>query len=596
MRQRSVWGSVWGAQQAIETLNALLLHFASLSHIYTYTLIQTVQHTRTMADAYGSTEHATHPLSPSSPGTQPPETASQVSQPQPQPQQKQTPRRLGPDLERQPLLSPDDPGVSPLNVQNVQVARFILNLFTVLSTVWFILLLLSDFVSIPGFNNRGRSFLEINFIMLAFFSTASTLLFFTVPSQLERLLGYATAGVIAFILVLLLSFQRTDMGLIGLMAGLWALVAVLSTSVSEYLVEQGKVQEEIRLTGRVETRRTLGEWFVVLFRNTLKSIMLLYVSLIALNVILHSFDMLRVKPWGEQIWVEDDQFTLHVACYGDVTNTTDDTATQPIVLLEGGHGSSEEFSEWVEELHHLNKVERYCIYDRPGYGFSDSSPSPISLSITADLLSEALRKMKVQGPFVLVGHDIGGLYSQVFAARNQAQVDSILFVDAWHEDLLLRNPNSHAKKDDPLPREVSSMNSRMGFKLWLEGLFSPLGFPLQGSWILKHHGSKDRIYGRDMKYQGKYLRARLQEQIGSSILSYNEAIASKAALTEIPISVISSDNMIKKSLNWGNWQRLLTKISSVTNEWKIADAGHEIWKTPKGREQLQNVLLRLLDK
>jgi pimeloyl-ACP methyl ester carboxylesterase len=454
------------------------------------------------------------------------------------------------------------------------------------------LLLLSDFVSIPGFNNRGRSFLEINFIMISFFSTASALLFFTVSSQFERLLCYITAAIIAFILLLLLSFQRADFGLVGFLTGLWAFLTVIFTSFSDYLVEKGKVHEEIRLTGRVETRRTLTEWLVIFVRNTLKGVLLLYVSLIALNVVLHSFDSIRVKPWGQQVWVEDDEFTLHVACYGDVNNIT----SEPIVLLEAGHGSSEEFSEWVEELHHLNKIESYCIYDRPGFGFSDSSPSPVSLSIISDLLSQALHTLEIHGPFLLVGHDIGGLYSTVFASRHLSQVESILYVDAWHEDLLLRNPSSNAKKDEPLPSEISSMSSRTGFKLWINGLFSPLGLPLQASWILKHRGSKDRIYGRDMKHQGKYLRARLQEQIGASILSYNEAIAAKQALIDVPISVVSSDSMIKRSSNWGNWQRLLTKISSNTNEWKIADAGHEVWKTPKGRKQLQDVLLRLLEK
>ncbi|ODV73009.1 uncharacterized protein CYBJADRAFT_162894 [Cyberlindnera jadinii NRRL Y-1542] len=366
-------------------------------------------------------------------------------------------RRVGADVENQPLLTPDDPGVSPLNVKNVKIAKFVLNGFTILSTLWLILLLLSDFVSIPGFNNRGRSFLEINFILISFFSTCSTLLFFTVPSELERVLGYVTSAFLALILVVLLVVERGEMGLIGFFTGLWALITVGSTS--------------------------------------------LY-----------------------------------------------------------------------------------------------SSPSPVSLSIISDLLAQALAKLKIHGPFVLVGHDIGGLYSQVFASRNIAQIDSILFVDAWHEDLLLRNPSSHAKKDEPLPKEISPMGPYSGFKLWVKGIFSPLGFSLQGSWIIKHRGSKDRIYGRNMRHQGKYLRARLQEQIGASILSYNEAVSAKQALVDIPISVVSSDNMIKRSLNWGNWQRLLTKISSTTYEWKIADGGHEMWKTPKGKEQLQDVLLRLLER
>ncbi|SGZ53122.1 CIC11C00000003858 [Sungouiella intermedia] len=53
--------------------------------------------------------------------------------------------------------------------------------------------------------------------------------------------------------------------------------------------------------------------------------------------------------------------------------------------------------------------------------------------------------------------------------------------------------------------------------------------------------------------------------------------------------------MIQNSLNWGKWQRELTKISSQTLEWVVAEnTGHWIWDSPKGRDQLQQVLLRLV--
>lgn len=527
---------------------------------------------------------AAEPLSPKSPAPTPKDVDEVVP----------TSTRYIGDPERQPLLSPDDPSVSPLNVHSVKIAKIILNVNAFLSTIWFILLLLSDFVSIPGFNNRGRSFIEINFIIISLFATLSSLLFFQVPSQLERKLGYFISGVLLLILSLLLLFQRTSTGLVGTIACSWAILTNIFTSISEYLVEKGKIHEEIRLTGRAETRRTLTEWFIVMTRNFFKSFLLTYTSLIFLSVSLSTFDALRVKPWGELVLVEDGAFGLHIACFGDVYNSTD--SSQPIVLLESGHGSSEEFSEWVEELHHLNEVERYCVYDRPGYGFSDSSPSPVSLSIVSELLTDSLRALNISGPFVLVSHDIGGLYSRVFASRNIEQIESMLFVDVWQEDLLLRNPNTNSRKDDPLPEEISKMTTKQGFKLWLSGFFSPLGLQLQKSWILNHGGSKQRVYGKFMKYQGKYIRARLQEQISASLLSYNEAINSRKSLVNIPISVVSSDYMIKQSLTWGNWQRELTKLSSFTKEWKIVNGGHEVWKNPKGKEQLQEVLLRLLEK
>lgn len=499
------------------------------------------------------------------------------------------------DEERQPLITPEDPAVSPLNVSKVHYGKVILNCTTFFSSIWFMLLLLSDFVSIPGMNNPGRSFLELNWLFIALFSSISRLLFFDVPSEIERMLSLVTSGIIGFDLLLLVLAHRRTTGAVGFLCCFWCLLSVLLTSLTEYLVEEGKINEEIRLTGRIDTRRTLKEWVVVLFRNCFKMVLLVYTVLISLNLLLFTIDTIRVKPWGELVKVEDNSFGLHLFCEGDVSMNS--TSSQPILLLESGHDSNEEFSSWVQELYHLNKIDRYCIYDRPGYGFSDSSPSPVSISITADLLLEALNSKEINGPFQLISFDIGGLYSQVFATKALERVHSMLFVDSWHEDLLLRNPLTYSKKpNEKIPVEIARMRSIDGLRLWIRGFFSStLGLGLQKSWLFKHRGSESRIFGDYMKYQGKNIRSRLQEQISASILSYHEVSSSKNLLSKVPVSIASSDFMIKKSLNWGNWQRQLTKLSTNTLEWKIIDGGHKLWENPKGKLQLQDMILRLLD-
>ena len=55
--------------------------------------------------------------------------------------------------------------------------------------------------------------------------------------------------------------------------------------------------------------------------------------------------------------------------------------------------------------------------------------------------------------------------------------------------------------------------------------------------------SKSRIFGRDMVYLSKYIRARCQEQLVSGILSYNEIM--DADINDLNVGVISSDFMIK---------------------------------------------------
>lgn len=520
------------------------------------------------------------------------------------------------DLEREPLLrdshhshreahlvDPDDPIVSPLNLYRIQFLRGTLLSILAFNLVVFLFVLVSDFISIPGFNARGKSFLELDLSLLCILTGAVTLWCFAVPAYYERILGYVSCALVAidFIVVFTVPYLRVQLGPLGVFLMLWTLFNIAVNCLADYSVERGKAQQEIKFTGRVEKRRTVFELFVIFVKILLKLAILLLIWNISLSLWLLAFDT-HEKPWGKMVSVNDDSFKVHLSCYGDVHakmgNDTDDKAKQPILLLEGGQQtSSEEFQEWVEELYHMNKIERYCIWDRPGYGFSDSAPSPVSIAIVVEYLMEALKEEKIEGPFSAIGFDVGGLYSRVFALRNPQLTHSLLLVDSWHEDLLKHFPFSGSNKKNEGRRTfrhiLDLMDSWQGFKLWIRGVLAPLGFVRNLHWFIhpRKYLSKSRIFGQDMVYSPKYLRARLQEQVTAAILSYNEVRT--ADVRKIALSVILSDFMIKNSLNWGKWQRELAKISDNPLEWVVAEnSEHKIWKSPKGREQLQQLLLR----
>lgn len=520
------------------------------------------------------------------------------------------------DMERQPLvdrersnhhyLSPDDPVVSPMNLYKIRLLRWCLVVVFAINCLLFFAFLLSDFIAIPGLNNRGKSFLELDLMILNVLTNLVTLWCFVVPAYYERILGYISAGLIVldFIVMFTIPYMRDQFGLIGTFILLWTLGNITLNCFADYWVEQGKLAQEIRYTGRPETRKTVFELLVMAVKVLVKLFLLWIIWNISLTLWLQAFDS-HAKPWGKMVPVNNNQFKVHLACYGDVHSTpefnvADNKTKQPIVLIEGGQlTSSEAVQEWVEELYHLNKIDRYCIWDRPGYGFSDSAPSPVSIGIVSEYLIEALRKENIEGPFSVVGFDIGGLYARMFASRNVGKIHSLLLLDSWHEDLLRTHPFSGSNRKNEKKRVFKNilelMDTKTGFKLWLKGLLSPLGFVTNIHWFFhpKKHSSNNRIFGSDMYYGSKYIRARLQEQITSSILSYNEMAGTD--VHNVPISVISSDFMIKNSLNWGKWQRQLTKLSEKTVEWVVAEnSGHSIWKSPKGKDQLQQLLLRLV--
>ena len=519
--------------------------------------------------------------------------------------------------EREPLLEngdnfldPDDPRVSPLNLKRIKLLRTILLAVLLFNTGLFLLVLVSDFISIPGINPRGKSFLELDLVIFCILTGSITLWCFAVPAYYERLLGYFSCALVGLDVVVAISvpYLRDQFGLFGNMLMLWVLANLILNCFADFWIEQGKAQQEIRYTGRIEKRKSLFEIFVTGIKIFVKFVLLVVIWNISLSLWLLAFDS-HEKPWGKMVSVNEDQFKVHLACFGDVyagANGTNDkpedpsAPKQPIVLVEGGQQTSlEQFQEWIQELYHMNKIERYCIWDRPGFGFSDSAPSPTSIGIIVEYLMEALKKEGIEGPYSAVGFDVGGLYSKVFALRNAGQMHSMLLVDSWHEDLLkhwpFSGPNKKNEKRKTFRDILDLMDSWQGFKVWLRGVVSPLGFVRNIHWFFhpRSYLSKSRIFGTDMVRSPKYLRARLQEQITASILSYNEVHT--ADVGSIPLSVILSQFMIKKSLNWGKWQRELTKISAKPLEWIVAEnSGHFIWESPKGRDNLQQLLLRLV--
>ncbi|EHN00548.1 YNL115C-like protein [Saccharomyces cerevisiae x Saccharomyces kudriavzevii VIN7] len=479
-----------------------------------------------------------------------------------------------------------------------------------------------------GFSNRYASFNDLILIFISIIANSFNLWFnkLGLYSALDYSLNVTLCALTLFNLALtyMIKYTRQRIGFVGTFTYLWTsfsffVGAILdwyllfyNSSISEPL-EDRRIDEETTTTttatfndnnanvtdssnrGRygsgsptptrrselVQNKHTLTEWVSIGFRNTVKFAILIFFGLFTLNTLLTTLDTYRLthklpvsvqSPSYEAFHYVDaaKTYQLHITCYGDVFDQENDTdpvdkKKQPIILFEhGGYDTGYLSATWIEELYHLDKIQRYCLYDRPGYGLSDSPPAPISIAMVAESLRYALIKdAKIKGPFTTVGYDLGGLFTRVFTAKNVDIVDSMMLVESWHEELLLKNyiqrllPPGRGDGDDDdddnrdgrnhdktwLPSEIERHNE---FKLWWKGIWSSLGWRLQTSWLLAHHGSKERIYGRDMRYQGRFLRSKFLESVTSSILSYRDVTNNVEALQNVKTSIVSSKEMVKK--------------------------------------------------
>ena len=107
-------------------------------------------------------------------------------------------------------------------------------------------------------------------------------------------------------------------------------------------------------------------------------------------------------------------------------------AGAPTVLLESGAGNDS--AAWNRVQPGVAKFARVCSYDRAGLGGSDPVPAPRTVVAVAEDLHALLSNAKVAGPYILVGHSLGGILVRLYASFHPAEVVGVVLVDSAHED------------------------------------------------------------------------------------------------------------------------------------------------------------------
>jgi pimeloyl-ACP methyl ester carboxylesterase len=77
----------------------------------------------------------------------------------------------------------------------------------------------------------------------------------------------------------------------------------------------------------------------------------------------------------------------------------------------------------------IAKTTRVCSWDRAGFGFSDPRDEPLDIARSSEDLEHALAGAGVSGPYVLVGHSMGGLETLLFADRHVSELAGLVLVD-----------------------------------------------------------------------------------------------------------------------------------------------------------------------
>lgn len=131
-------------------------------------------------------------------------------------------------------------------------------------------------------------------------------------------------------------------------------------------------------------------------------------------------DRQQYPPPGQMVDIGGQR--LHLYCLG---------TGNPTVILEAAAPGWSLY--WSTVQPQLARTTRVCAYDRAGLGWSDRGPLPRTGQRMAKELHCLLERAGIAGPYVLVGHSLGGLVARLYQHDYPQEVVGMVLVDAGHE-------------------------------------------------------------------------------------------------------------------------------------------------------------------
>jgi pimeloyl-ACP methyl ester carboxylesterase len=119
---------------------------------------------------------------------------------------------------------------------------------------------------------------------------------------------------------------------------------------------------------------------------------------------------------------------IHLDCIG---------VGKPTVVFEADLDQLGSLS-WSLIQSEVGEFTRACSYDRAGIMWSESGPRPRDGETIASELGAVLDAAGEDGPYVLVGHALGGAYVRIFAGQNPDAVCGMVLVDSSHPEQFTR--------------------------------------------------------------------------------------------------------------------------------------------------------------
>jgi len=230
-------------------------------------------------------------------------------------------------------------------------------------------------------------------------------------------------------------------------------------------------------------------------------------------------------------------YRLHIHCTG---------AGSPTVVIDAGQGDWS--TSWGSVQQEVAKTTRICTYDRAGLGWSEPGPLPRDVAHFAKDLHTLLQKANVPGPYIMVGHSLGGASVRIFMHDYGSEVAGVVLIESMNPRQVTQPHIQAQARSDPESHPFS-----------FQALLARFGI---ARLLVKLPALAPSLPAGEEAYYPLYIRSQSLQTSADEMRGLPASLAQAGAVKtfgDLPLIVLTAK--LNDNPGWPEWQTELLQLS-----------------------------------
>jgi pimeloyl-ACP methyl ester carboxylesterase len=246
-------------------------------------------------------------------------------------------------------------------------------------------------------------------------------------------------------------------------------------------------------------------------------------------------------------------YRLHIHCTG---------TGSPTVVIDAGLGDwSTSWGGVVQP--EVAKTTRVCTYDRAGMGWSEAGPLPRDAAQFAKELHTLLQNAQVPGPYVMVGHSLGGLPVRVFVHEYASEIAGVVLIESMN-----------SQQSTGSPQDGQSQSSSQSQPFSFQAVLARFGVVRL---LVKLPGIAPSLPDSEAAYYPLYIRPQYAQATANEMQGMQASGAQASAVKtfgDLPLIVLTAK--LNSNSDWLERQAELLQLSSNSQHLFAENSGHNV--------------------